>query len=140
MRVGSPGWRLLTTGYALLAIAGFAAMVWPSPAVTASSGRLWASVWACLLIVGGSTAAYGAARKLYRWEYVGLPALISVWIVYALASFSLVATGLLDRLAGGCALLAVAALLAARWRDVSTVRRAAREVSEHGSKRRERRG
>lgn len=140
MRVGAPGWRLLTTGYVLLALAGAAAMIWPSPSVAASGGRVWAAVWACLLVIGGTTSAYGAARKLYRWEYAGLPALISVWIVYALASLSLVATGFLDRLAGACALFAVASMLAARWRDVSTVRRAAREVGTRGSRKRWERG
>lgn len=140
MRVGAPSWRWLTTGYALLALAGVAAMIWPSPSVTEAGGQWWAAVWASLLIIGGMTSAYGSVRQHYRWEYAGLPALISVWVVYAMAAFSLVAVGMIDRVASACALLAVAALLAARWRDVSMVRRAAREVGIDGDRRRWERG
>lgn len=131
MRRGTPGWGLLTTGYALLALAGVAAILWPSPSVERAGGSMWATAWACLLVIGGSSSAYGAGRQLYRWEYAGLMPLVAVWLVYAIASFSLVATGLVDRLAGGLALLAVASMLAARWHDVATVRRAAREVGRH---------
>lgn len=130
--VGPPSRRWYITGYVLLAAAGLAALLWPSPSVVAAGGRIWAGVWATLLIVGGVSCAYGAIRRLHRWEYAGLAPLIAVWVVYSIASFTLAFTGVIDRLASGCSLMAVACFVAARWREVAAIRKAAREIADNG--------
>jgi len=118
-------------GYSLMAAAGFAAMVWPAPAVRAATSPLAALAyfWAALLVIGGLSSAVGAAMDRWLGEYAGLWPLIVTWAVYALAA---AATARLTALAGACALGSIAFLLLARWRDVAQIRReAARYHAEH---------
>lgn len=129
MRLGRAA-RLI--GYALMGLAGIAAMVWPAPAVQAATsptaGAL-AYVWAGMLIVGGLTSAAGAASDRWLGEYAGLWPLVATFAVYGLAAF---ASGRgWPTVAGGLALLAIAALLHARWHDVALIRREA-DRQAHG--------
>jgi hypothetical protein len=111
--------------YTLMAVAGLAALTWPSPPVRAAtsptSGAL-VYVWAVMLAVGGLSSALGAARDRWLGEYAGLWPLVVTFAVYALAS---AATGRVSAIAGACVLGAVALLLLARWRDVALIRREA---------------
>ncbi len=119
--------------YALMAGAGLAAMAWPAPAVKAATSPVagvLVYVWAVLLAVGGLCACVGAARDRWLGEYTGLPPLVMVFAVYALAA---AATGKTSAIAGSCALGSIALLLLARWRDVAHIRQeAARYLTEHG--------
>lgn len=118
-------------GYALMAVAGLAAIVWPAPSVRAatSPAAALATVWAVLLLVGGACSLWGAAAGRWLGEYAGLWPLIVTWAVYALAA---AATGRVTSIAAACALASIAALLLARWRDVAVIRReAARYHAEH---------
>lgn len=112
-------------GYALMAVAGLAAMAWPSPAVAAAtsptSGVL-VYVWAAMLAVGGSVSAIGAAMDRWLGEYAGLWPLVVTFTIYALAAG---ASGRAPSIAGACLLGSIAALLLARWRDVAQIRREA---------------
>lgn len=122
-------------GYVLMAVAGVAAMVWPTPAVRAATNPLaiLAYLWAALLILGGLSSALGAAADRWLGEYAGLWPLIVTWAVYAIAAG---ATGRFTSIAAACALGSIALLLLARWRDVAHIRReAARYHAEHNGER-----
>jgi hypothetical protein len=119
-------------GYALLALAGCAAVAWPTPSVRAAAAPTAGAlvyVWAAMLIVGGLASAVGAARDRWLGEYAGLWPLIMTWAVYALAAL---ATGRPTAIASAAALGGVALILLARWRVVASIRReAARYHAEH---------
>lgn len=124
---GSRSRRLvLTVGYALMALAGLAAIVWPAPSVkaaTATTSGLLVYVWAILLTVGGVTCALGAATDRWLGEYAGLWPLVTTFAVYGLAAFASPKGAV--AYAGGFALLSIAALMYARWQVVALVRREA---------------
>lgn len=107
--------------YSLFALAGAAAMVWPSPTVATATGWL-VYVWAIWLGVGGLAAAIGAITDRWIGEYAGLPLLFSAFGVYAIVILS---AQRLTSLAGAFALGAIAAKLIARWQDIGEVRREA---------------
>lgn len=116
----------LVVGYALMAAAGIAAMIWPAPSVRAAtdatSGAL-VYVWAALLALGGLACALGAATDRWLGEYAGLWPLVSTFAVYGIAAFGS-ARGPVAY-AGGCALLSIALLMFSRWQVVALVRREA---------------
>lgn len=129
MRLGR-GARLV--GYALMGVAGVAAMVWPQPTVqaaTASVGPL-AYWWAGLLVLGGFTSAAGAASDRWLGEYAGLWPLVAVFAVFGLAAFASNRGAV--AYAGGLALLAIGALFVGRWHDVALIRREADRQAAHG--------
>lgn len=129
MRLGRAA-RLV--GYSLMCVAGVASMVWPAPAVqeaTAPTAGALAYIWAGLLIVGGGTSAAGAASDRWLGEYAGLWPLIMVFLVFGLAAFA--SSRGLVAVAGGFALLSIAALQLARWHDVAIIRREA-DRQAHG--------
>src|SRR5258706_15810345 len=99
-------------GYALMAVAGIAAMVWPAPAVRAATNPLaiLAYLWAALLVIGGLSSAIGAAADRWLGEYAGLWPLIVTWTVYCIAA---AASGRWTAIAGACALGPIAFLLLA---------------------------
>lgn len=112
-------------GYALMAIAGVAAIIWPAPSVRAATSPttgLLVYVWAILLAVGGISATIGAATDRWLGEYVGLIPLVTTFAAYGLAAW---ARADWTSIAGGCALMSIAMLLLARWRDVAVVAREA---------------
>jgi hypothetical protein len=84
MRAAAQGrpWRALA--YALMALAGVAALVWPAPAVRESSGA-WVYAWSVLLVVGGGAAFVGVCSGWWLGEYAGLPPLAFMLVVYAAA-------------------------------------------------------
>lgn len=110
--------------YTFMAVGGLASTVWPSPSVRNVTYPLAALLylWAILLIIGGITAAVGAATGRWIGEYVGLWPLISTFAVYGIASLS---SGRVTSIAGGLVLSSFAFFLLARWRDVADVRREA---------------
>lgn len=111
------------SGYSLMAVAGMAAIAWPTPSVRAASGPGGlVYVWAVMLVVGGLSSALGAACDRWLGEYAGLWPLVVTFFVYALAAS---ATGRLTAIAGACALGSIGLLLLARWRDVAMIRREA---------------
>lgn len=113
-----------------MAVAGIAAIAWPSPAVraaTAPTAGVLVYVWAAMLVVGGVTSGLGAALDRWLGEYIGLWPLVFTFTVYALAAAAAGAA-----IAGAALLGGIALLLLARWRDVATIRReAARYLAEH---------
>ena len=121
--------------YTLMAVAGVAALVWPAPSVRAAAGTaaILAYLWAALLVIGGTTAAVGAAAGRWLGEYAGLWPLIVTWAVYCLAA---AATGRATAIAASCALGSIAFLLLSRWRDVAQIRREAARyhAEQHGGK------
>lgn len=121
-----------TVAYVLMALGGLASMIWTTaPAVrsaTAGAGLL-IYVWALLLVVGGTSSALGSWTDRWLGELVGLGPLISVFAVYGLSAF-LSSRGF-AAYAGGFTLLAVAALLFARWQDVSLIRE---EATRHADR------
>lgn len=130
MRIGRAA-RLV--GYALMGLAGVAAMVWPAPAVQAATPTVGplAYIWAGMLILGGVTSAAGAASDRWLGEYAGLWPLVATFAVYGLAA--LAGGRGWAAVAGGLALLSVAALLHARWHDVALIRREA-DRQAHGGR------
>jgi len=117
-------------GYSLMAVAGIAAMAWPTPSVraaTAPTAGALVYVWAGMLAVGGLSSAIGAALDRWLGEYAGLWPLVVTFWVYALAAGS---TGRATSIAGACALSSIAMLLLARWRDVALIRREAARLAE----------
>lgn len=115
-----------------MVLTGLASMVWTTaPAVrsaTAGAGVL-VYVWALMLIIGGAASALGSWTDRWLGELVGLGPLISVFAVYGLSAF--VSSRGFAAYAGGFALLAVAALLFARWQDVSLIRE---EATRHADR------
>jgi hypothetical protein len=127
MVAGTRARRLvLALGYALMALAGVAAMAWPAPSVRAATNPTAGAlvyVWAALLIVGGVACALGAATDRWLGEYAGLWPLVTTFAVYGVALvFSSWGT---PGYAGGLALLSIATLMVARWQVVALVRREA---------------
>jgi hypothetical protein len=117
---------IYAAGYLAMSVAGMCAWMWPSPAVShATDGAaVLISVWDLFLIAGGLIAGVGAAVDRWIGEYVGLPLLGSVWAVYGVSALANAGKQETAR-AGGAALIAVAALIIARWVDVGLTRRAA---------------
>lgn len=129
--------------FALLAVGGVAALVWPPPAVRAATSPVYALayLWAALLIVGGVTSALGAATDRWLGEFVGLWPLFAVFAVYGLAAFTTAASVdplnhvyRLYALASGFVLTAMAGLLLARWQDVDLIRQEAGRVARNGDR------
>jgi hypothetical protein len=113
-------WRVL--GYLAMAVAGLAAIMWPPPSVQHAANRWLAYVWAAFLLLGGVACAVGDALDVWIGEYVGLVPLGLAWTIFGVSA---AATRRPTAVAGAAALLAVALLLGARWRDVSALRREA---------------
>lgn len=116
----------LTVGYAFMAAAGVAAMIWPAPSVRAATDAtsgLLVYVWAALLAVGGLACALGAATDRWLGEYTGLWPLVFTFAVYGIAAFGNGRGPV--AYAGGCALLSIALLMFSRWQVVALVRREA---------------
>ncbi len=127
-----PARRTLVAAYVLLAAAGFAALLWPTPSV-GSAGRGVSDVWATFLATGGVLSAVGAARRTWFAEWVGLPLLATVWAVYGLAAAWLAATQTRPTsVPAALAFTGVAALIVARWVLVDIHRRAANQVARRG--------
>lgn len=120
-----------TAAYAAMAVAGVAAMIWPTaPAVrsaTAGAGLL-IYVWALMFVVGGVSSALGSWSDRWLGELVGLGPLISVFVVYGLSAF--VSSRGYTAWAGGFLFLAVAAFLFSRWQDVSQIREEATRLAD----------
>lgn len=116
-------------GYGLMAAGGMAAIAWPAPSVrSAITGSVLLYMWAGFLAGGGLFCTIGSALDRWIGEYAGLPLLVVTFLIFGLSAAT---TGRLSSIAGACVLTAIAALLAARWRDVSTVRREAARYVEH---------
>lgn len=117
----------LVASYLLLAAAGVVASIWP-PATVAQAGWQWAYVWGGFLFVGGIASAYGAARRFWTGEYIGLPLLIAVWAVFGVtAGYGALRTDRPAAWVSSFALLSGACLLGYRWEYVAVYRRAARQ-------------
>jgi HAMP domain-containing protein len=114
-------------GYALIAVCGLAAMLWPPPSVSRTANSLiW--VWIVSILAGGVACAVGAGLDVWLGEYVGLWPLITAFAVFGISAL---ATGQLVSIAGGTCLLAIAFWLLARWQEVAVLRREAdRQVQE----------
>lgn len=135
MKNGTKGKRYFrVVAYGLFSLAGLGMVVWPSPAVeraTSPTSGLLIYVWAGVFLLAGTSAFIGSVTGRWLGEYVGLPALASVFLVYGLAALG---SGSAMALAAGCALSAVAFVLLALWHDVEVVRReAVRGLSKGGA-------
>lgn len=118
--------------YTLMALAGVAAIAWPTPSVRAISTGVLVYVWAVMLTVGGISCAIGAALDRWLGEYAGLWPLIVTFAVYALAAAT---AGRATAIAGAFALGSIAMFLFARWREVALIRR---EAARYNAEREER--
>ena len=128
MTINPPRRWTRVVGYSLMALAGIAAVAWPSPAVKAATGPttgLLVYVWAILLAVGGVSAAVGSALDRWLGEYAGLWPLVTTFAVYAIAAAS---SGRGAAIAGAALLGSIAFLLLARWRDVAHLRQEAMRI------------
>lgn len=109
-------------GYGLFSAAGVAALVWSVPSVQSAGGPIIVWAWGLSFAVGGAVACAGSATDRWLGELAGLPLLAAVFIVWGL---SVLAQGRSVAYAAGVLLVAVGAVLWARWRDVDVVRREA---------------
>jgi hypothetical protein len=117
-------------GYAMMAAAGAVAFAIPLSSIQASTGWL-VYVWAGFLLLGGLLCGWGAVTDRWIGELTGLPLISSAWGVYfVVLSLTRTVSGLAAALAFG----AVALLLVARWRDISTVRREADRQAHPGAR------
>lgn len=121
-------------GYLHFAIAGVIAFWWPAPAIEQVTAQSFfdraAYAWAVLLVIGGVMSAWGALWRKWPGEYIGLPALMLVLWIYALAALI---TGFQVRprsLAGSFVLGGFAWVLLCRWVKVDCLRREA-EAAKH---------
>lgn len=120
------------TAYLLFAIAGGSAALWPSPAVEKTSRGGWIlTFWVVALIAGGLSSAWGRATARWMGEFLGLPLLGTVMIIYGLsATYSGIVEGRLTALPGGAALLAMAAFIVGRWAEINSIRLEAVRLAE----------
>jgi hypothetical protein len=119
-------WRrvVYAVSYAAMATSGTCALIWPAPAVSraANGAATLITVWAVMLIAGGFFGLVGAIRGRWLGEFVGLPLLVVVFMVYGLGAF---ANGMPASRAGAFALSAIGTLIAGRWIEVNGTRRQA---------------
>lgn len=124
-----PARVFLVASYVLSAAAGVVASIWPPPTV-AQAGAVWAYMWGGFLVVGGLSSAFGALRRMWTGEYVGLPLLVAVWGVFGVtAGYTAVHAHRPAAWASSFALLSVACLLGYRWDYVAVYRRSARQAA-----------
>lgn len=119
-------WRrvVYAVSYGTMAAAGACALMWPAPAVerVTNDAAALVTVWTAMLIAGGLLGLVGTVTGRWLGEYIGLPLLVVVFIVYGLGAF---ASGLPASRAGAFALTAIGSLIAARWIEVNGIRREA---------------
>lgn len=112
----------------MMAAAGGVAFAIPVSSIQASTGWL-VYLWAAFLLLGGLLCGWGAVTDRWIGELAGLPLISSAFGVYFVVLF-------LTRTVGGAAAAlafgAVALLLVARWRDISTIRREADRQAHPG--------
>lgn len=109
-----------TAAYYLMAAAGLASIVFPTPALAQSGAgtRVLAYVWAGALVVGGVVSAL-PGRGRWLGERVGLWPLIVTFFVYAVTiATTAIVQGRASAIAGVALLAAVGLLVLARWREV----------------------
>lgn len=120
----APNRVLLIISYLLLVSAGIAGSIWHSASVS-QAGFPVATLWALFLTVGGASCAYGVMRRNWLGEYIGLPLLVAVWMIYGISSGYSAIYGNRSAIGGSLALTSVASLLAWRWRGIVEIRKAA---------------
>lgn len=117
-------------GYVLMAAAGGVAFAIPARSIQASTGWL-VYLWAGFLLLGGLLCGWGAVTDRWIGELAGLPLISSAFGVYFVVLFL---TRTVSGAAAALAFGAVALLLVARWRDISTVRREADRQAHPGAR------
>lgn len=115
-------------GYTMMAAAGGVAFAIPINSIKASTGWL-VYVWATFLLVGGIACGLGAFTDRWLGELLGLPLVSSAWAVYFVV---LILARTASGAAAGLAFGAVAAILWARWQDVSMIRQEADRAAHPG--------
>jgi hypothetical protein len=115
-------------GYAMMAAAGAVAFAIPVGSIQASTGWL-VYLWAGFLLLGGLLCAFGAVTDRWIGELAGLPLISSAWGVYFVV---LALARTVNAAAAALAFGAVALILWARWRDVSTIRQEADRQAHPG--------
>jgi hypothetical protein len=115
-------------GYAMMAAAGAVAFAIPISSIRASTGWL-VYVWAGFLLIGGIACGLGAFTDRWIGELLGLPLVSSAWAVYFVV---LILARTASGAAAGLAFGAVAAILWARWQDVSKIRQEADRAAHPG--------
>lgn len=124
-----PGRRMWwVIGYTMMAAAGAAAFAIPINSIRSSTGWL-VYVWASFLLLGGLVCALGAFTDRWIGELLGLPLVSSAWAVYFVV---LILARTASGAAAGLAFGAVAAILWARWQDVSKIRQEADRAAHPG--------
>jgi len=107
----------LLSAYVLFALSGLAAALWPVRAVEQQVQTWQETAWTVLFVLGSLCCAFGTLLDVWIGELVGLPQLITVFLVFGVASF-LASKPTAVTVAGGLFLLAIAAYFAARWAQV----------------------
>lgn len=113
--------------YSFFMASGVSALFVPSPSLAAVLGLI-NYVWAAFMIAGGLLGAVGSVTDRWLGELMAVPLLTSALSVYGIALWITSPTNA-TRVAIGTLMLASAAGLAARWRDVHALSRVTRSPS-----------
>lgn len=128
MPVPRPRRGVRVAGYAMMAAAGGVAFAIPVGSIQSATGWL-VYLWAGFLLVGGILCGFGAVTDRWIGELAGLPLISSAWGVYFVV---LALARTVNAAAAALAFGAVALILFARWRDISTIRQEADRQANPG--------
>lgn len=114
--------------YTMMAAAGALSFAIPVTSIEVNTGWL-VYLWAGFLLIGGGLSSWGSITDRWIGELMGLPLITSAFAVYfvVLGLALTVRAGAASLVLGGIALF-----LAARWQDVSTVRKEADRQAHPG--------
>ncbi len=118
-----------TLMYICFTIAGIYSYFIPAPALNQTIPKGY-FLWVTFLILGGALTTLGYTVKLRPFEYMGLPLLITVFVVYGLALWTTSHHGQAARAAVGLILLAIGFGLTARLLDVLAAPRRETKIDE----------
>lgn len=111
--------------YAFFAASGLSGLFVPAPTLTDLLGVI-TYVWSGFMLLGGLLGAVGSISDRWIGELTAIPLLTSALFVYGIGLW-VTAPTVPTRIAVGALMLASAAGLAARWRDVYALSKLARQ-------------
>jgi len=110
--------------YVGLFLAGLITTIYPSSLVIDQVGGVVVIFWSVSMMFSSALCAYGSFTDRWIGEYSGIPLLASVLALYGISAItSSVKIDSGPLLAYGVVVLAFASGLAARWKDVSDIKK-----------------
>jgi hypothetical protein len=123
---------LRTLGYGLISLSGLLLLL--SPLFPADNiGRI-GNIMAWFIMVGGAIACAGSATSRWFGEFIGLPLLVSAFLVFSILTIYDFDTAPYIVVANIALLVGLSMLLTARWRYVFAIYRVADKFSREGNR------